>query len=628
MTVAFSPDGKRIASAGGEQLAAGRSEITIWDAATGKVERRLEGHAAPVACVAFSPDGKYLASAEDQKGLSEGTVKVWEAATGQVAANFAGHACVAFSPDGQRLACAARQKSVKDYLVVVRNWVAGMQVRAFKVPDTLVTSVAFSPDGKRLAAGSYVRVGGGMSLLGPPGVAGPSARIWDLDSGAERVLKHPGGIAGVTFSPGGERLATAGGDKNVKIWEAATGRELRTLTGHTFIVSSVAYSPDGRRLASASWDQTVKVWDSADGKELRTFKGHTEAVAAVAFSPDGKRLASGGHDRAVKVWDATRDQEALTFGPSGEPSGFLAFDPDSKHLATGGYGVTLWDASTGEVVRAFKERLVNVTPIAGAFRPDGKRLAVVAPTLLKPGIEVKMWDTANGKAVSSFPAGGFVSRLAFSPDGKRLALASLREIHICDAGTGERRVTLRHEQANVTELAFRPDGRWLATGGATVKDGRIQGEVRLWDAATGKEVRRFRPQEGQILSVVFSRDGRRLAAAGTYRVVVWDPASGGELQSFRLTPALMAAFNADTRRLAASGLDGQVTLWDVSTGQQVLSLKGFGGALRALAFSPDDTRLAACGVEGTEARIRVWDARPLPRNEDGGLASGAASARR
>jgi hypothetical protein len=114
-----------------------------------------------------------------------------------------------------------------------------------------------------------------------------------------------GAVVSVAFSPDGTRLATAGGeDKTVKVWDVATGQEVRTLKGHMGAVVSVAFSPDGTRLASASSDKTVKLWDVDSGQELRTLKAHTDRVRSVAFSPDGTRLASAGADGTIKLWDA------------------------------------------------------------------------------------------------------------------------------------------------------------------------------------------------------------------------------------------------------------------------------------------------------------------------------------
>jgi WD40 repeat protein len=130
-------------------------------------------------------------------------------------------------------------------------------------------------------------------------------------------------------------LASGSEDKTVKLWDVASGRELRTLCGHSSFVLSVAFSPDGRILASGSWDGTVKLWDVASGRELRTLSGHSSFVLSVAFSPDGRILASASDDKTVKLWDVASGRELRTL--SGHSSAVLsvAFSPDGRMLASG-----------------------------------------------------------------------------------------------------------------------------------------------------------------------------------------------------------------------------------------------------------------------------------------------------
>src|SRR5271166_4731395 len=242
LSVAWSPDGKRLATGSDDHTA------KVWDAASGQEVLTLKGNNGYVYSVAWSPDGKRLAT-----GSLDHTAKVWDAASGQEVLPLKGDTdcvrSVAWSPDGKRLATGSLDQTAK-----VWDAASGQEVLTLKGHNGSVLSVAWSPDGKRLATGS----------------GDQTAKVWDAASGQEVLtLKgHNGSVLSVAWSPDGKRLATGSLDQTAKVWDAASGQEvLLTLKGHNGSVYSVAWSPDGKRLASASSDRTVQVY-AIDVREL------------------------------------------------------------------------------------------------------------------------------------------------------------------------------------------------------------------------------------------------------------------------------------------------------------------------------------------------------------------------
>jgi RNA polymerase sigma factor (sigma-70 family) len=492
-------------------LAAGAGTLTLWAGGGGepksdpaadrepgrKLAADLQGDPLPAGAVArlgtlrfrhtwdmgafaLSPDGKRLASAGD------GAVVVWDVADGRELCRFAGHGCtvnsVAFNPDGKSVASGGEDN-------VIRLWDAatGKEVQKFKGHGGVtrddakgggtsrgVYRLAFAPDGKTLVSRGVDQ----------------TARVWDVATGKE--LRRIDGLAGdvwsLALSPDGETLAASTGDypkgpSDVRLYELATGKELRRLRQEG-VTEAVAFSPDGRRLA-AGWGATssggdepggeVRLWDTATGKPLPSLTGHKRLVISVAFSPDGKTLVSGSYDGTTRLWDVGGAREVGRVGDGLAPVQDAAFSPDGKTLImqtgyVGDHAVRFWDVAGAKEVRRLGGHRSNVTALA--FTPDGRALASGSADR-----SVILWDVAGRK------------------EQRRLAL----------------------DDGDVIAVAISPDGRAVRSGGRF-------GDVHGWDAATGKEAIGFKTGDGfaprwpsrpTARCWLPCRSGGRAAACGT-----------------------------------------------------------------------------------------------------------------
>ncbi|BAY27998.1 WD-40 repeat-containing protein [Calothrix sp. NIES-2100] len=357
----------------------------------------------------------------------------------------------------------------------------GIHGRATTRPDTNATTVYGIPLKIYLSLAASVQpvaTAPTPKPTNPPVSTAPSAANFTL---AETLIGHSqkvglifkeGIVNSVTFSPDSKTLVSGSGDKTIKIWNLATGQEIRTLNGHSYSVRSVAISPDGKTLASSSWDKTIKIWSLATGQEIRTLNGHSHWVKSVAFSPDGKTLASGSDDKTIKIWNLATGQEIRTLNGHSSWVYSIAFSPDGKILASGSWDKTIkiWNLATGQEIRTLNRHSDWVHSVA--FSPDGKTLASGSDDKT-----IKIWNLATGQEIRTLKGhSNLVNSVAFSPDGKTLASGSDdKTIKIWNLATGQEIRTLNGHSDTVNSVAFSPDGKTLASGSndATIKIWRL-----------------------------------------------------------------------------------------------------------------------------------------------------------
>jgi WD40 repeat protein len=390
--------------------------------------------------------------------------------------------------------CAAVKHIIQDY---VELWTSDRQV---------ATCLALSPDGQLLASGSP---------------SGP-VTIWDLATYSElRVLQgHSDSVDSVAFSPDSRFLVSVDSalGPTARLWDMASGREIRTFTG-TDWASSISLSSDGTLLASGGRDGLERLWNMADGHILRTIPNPRRMVDSVALSPDGQLLASG----LVKViagsvaWSAElRDTSDGRLLLSIEGKAPVGFSPDSQLLAGGAEGniVKLWEVSTGREIYALGGHTDGVRSIA--FSPDSRLLATGSWDHT-----VKVWATASGRelyTIIGIP--GVVSGVAFSPDGQTLASASSNgTAQLWQVADGALLHTPTGHTGDVYSVAFSGDGQLLASAS-------IDATIRLWRVSDGVSVSTLTGHTGIVNDVAFTPDGRILISGsddGTIRL--WGIAS-------------------------------------------------------------------------------------------------------
>ncbi|MEZ5940613.1 MAG: AAA family ATPase [Planctomycetaceae bacterium] len=446
-----------------------------------------------------------------------------------------------------------------------------------------VNCAALSPGGTRIVSGSWDN----------------TLKVWDVATGEElRTLTgHANQIYSVVFSPDGTRIVSGSADTTLKVWDTATGQELRTINGHQLGVTGVTFSPDGARLVSGSFDGTLKVWDAPTGQEIQTLSGHTGFVSSVAFSPDGTQVASSSWDNTLKMWDAVTGQELRTLTGHRSPVNSVAFSPDGTRIVSGSWDNTLkmWDAVTGQELRTLTGHRSPVNSVA--FSPDGTRIVSGSGDNV-----LRVWNASSGQELLTLTGHTEeVNCVTFSADGTYVISASDdKTIKLWDAYIGQALRSLVGHKISVNTVAFSPDGTHLVSGSG-------DRTLKVWDAISGRESVILTRHSSIVTSAAFSPDGTRIVSGSWDKTLkVWDAATGKELSTLtgHTDFVTCVAFNPYGTHIVSGSRDKTLRVWDASSGRVLKVLEGHGDRVKCVAFSPDGAQIISGSEDNT---LKLWD---------------------
>ncbi len=700
--ISFSPDGRLLASMGMYGNA-----IKLWEVASGRLLRQLEsaipsmGTSSMTRPFRFSADGRTLIAVTDRK------VRRWDVETGRELNSTALPTAKDFfmaqlSEDGRTLAAVNMDSSA------VRLWdaVAGRELQAITLGDDNRVAeqddIALSPNGSLVAALTETVKASRKGVETTRQVA-----LWDVASGRKaHVLKVSSapiqyGIASaastcLVFSSDGAWLAMRD-EGSMKIWEVATGREVKSFASpriagdqadpsFVMFAGKFLFSPDRRLISVVTENRKIALLDASTNATLQTFAGHSGTIIGVSFSADSKLIASSGTDNQIKLWEAATGREVKTLSGSAMPISDLAFSKDGKSLSLAGHqAISSWELVTGGVRRSVvlpddyaQHRQTGMQERGCQVSRDGKFM--IAGSNSQP--LAKIWDLTSGSELPgvSLTQGKQLGNAAISTDGSLIALVErdirkpgapgpqapgqpspqspanvpAQPIAIPDMSKIMERMQkdpkkMQEEMKKVQEAMKKGDMsaglavfESLGMTGPTTKANKSSNNLRILDVATARQLQAIPLPSGFIndmlssssamtsSTISFSPDGRIVASASgfTAPITLRDVSTGQELRTLKTTVASPSinslGWSPDSKRLASAhweikgGFTGanagdnfsfeditfSIKVWDTQTGAELNSLAGHNNFVNGLAFSRDGRMLASAGFDST---IKLWD---------------------
>ena len=668
--IQFSPDGTQIAVA---------SSIGIWiyDLKTGKEIDILPGRSQSIA---FSPDGRFIASGGGKFAFRGGGLQLWETATGQKMQRIDGHRSASelyFSEDGKTL-------------VTLEGWgdkIGRLDVETGEGDVKNIEDRSWEKMTRRSSPEPYALTHDKFAIGGQVG----KIELWDTTTGeklstlsghggplpaVDREIVIPEGVreemffpdAGVhvlvlKFSPDGTKLASGSKDKTVRLWDTNTNEELAILQKHTGWINALAFSSDGKQLASGCTDKTVNIWDTDTGELIATFTGHLNGIVALSFSPDGSMLASGSTDGTIKFWNTqTKDLLPISITEHMKWVKTVSFSEDNSALVSVAFNgiIDFWNLKTWQ--KTGSQNAVHGDLLRGSvLSPDGTKLASAgakATMFFEAGSSgatlssqmadrrVQLTEVGTGHELAALNETDGVmdpgNSMAFSPDGKTVAFDGSGKIYVWNTETGNSVNISLIDEENVPENPNNADGNGdfefppglmqrhiipsisalvFSSDGKKLISGNMGGKVQMWDAEAGVALAPFLAGQDMeeavkggpgnftvtysdiVRALAFSSNGTLLAVGSNQKIRLLGNSKQPPLKDAP-RGAESLVFSPDDTILVVGLRMGGIELFDLTTGKKITTLNGHTATVETLVFSPDGKTLVSTGQDGT---ILAWD---------------------
>ncbi|MBX3084475.1 MAG: TIR domain-containing protein [Anaerolineae bacterium] len=587
--VAYSPDGKSLASAGSDRL------LLIWDAQTGQERSRMQFDQ-PISALAYLPDGQHILVA-----LIEEIVLV-KLDTQEVEKQYSGHrqlvSALAIDNTGTLMVTADRAGQI-----IFWNIATATQTATLTAPAA-VKSLAINADATQVITAD----------------AAGFLTLWD--AATKQEIRHwqasENALEAVRFSLDGSSALSVGDDNIIAYWDVRTGKEhwRKESESAANIYLCLALSPDGRFAAMGGNGQTLQLWDLSTGQRIANMLGHSGSIVSVAFSPDGKTVATASWDTTVRLWQVTSYNELTRYDTIGyvPASSMVTADGNAILIGTDEGTILDIDLQAGKQTRQLIGHSTRVASVA--VSRDGKYV-------LSGGFDgsLRWWDRQTGQELKRHDLGkdSIITTVALTPDDKQAIFFFCQEGDVSTICAGkvwsieswaELRELRDDNLDTVTMARISPDGRYVAAGFSGPSEAKDlfndEGGILLWELATGNQLKRVFGHNTFVNNIVFSADGKFLLTTSHDRTTaLWDAQTltlirrvGGHLDY-----VYSADFSPDGRYLITAGRDSQIILWDRELGTKIMAFTGHTSAIIDVLFLADGRRLLSVGRDGT---VRTW----------------------